>query len=124
MSMSVTDSYTKSQTRLHNSVTELNVATALWRRNAVNARLAAEGTCGHWFMHSIGRYKTGCRYGDAYRKRHARLGKEPEVSPQQDGGEQRGQQVKVAASSGSRRKRHRGGPRAADCRAPGPEHEY
>ena len=26
--MSVTDSYTQSQTRLHNSVTELNVATA------------------------------------------------------------------------------------------------
>ena len=41
MSMSVTDRYTQSQTRLHNSVTELNVATALWRRNAANAHLAA-----------------------------------------------------------------------------------
>ena len=58
-----------------------------------------EGTCGHWFMHSIGRYKTGCRYGDACTKRHARPEKDPEVSPQQDGGEQRGQQVKVAAAS-------------------------
>ena len=39
--MSVTDSYTQSQTRLQNSVTELNVATAHWRRNAANAHLAA-----------------------------------------------------------------------------------
>ena len=58
-----------------------------------------EGTCGHWFMHSIGRYKTGCRYGDACTKRHARPEKDPEVSPRQDGGEQRGQQVNVAAAS-------------------------
>ena len=42
MSMSVTDSYTQSQTRLQTSVTELNVATAHWRRNAANAHLAAE----------------------------------------------------------------------------------
>ena len=41
MAMSVTDSYTQSQTRLQNSVTELNVATAHWRRNAANAHLAA-----------------------------------------------------------------------------------
>ena len=39
--MSVTDSYTQSQTRLQSSVTELNVATAHWRRNAANAHLAA-----------------------------------------------------------------------------------
>ena len=39
--MSVTDRYAQSQTRLHNSVAELNVATALWRRNAANAHLAA-----------------------------------------------------------------------------------
>ena len=39
--MSVTDSYTQSQTRLHNSVTELDTATAHWRRNAENAHLAA-----------------------------------------------------------------------------------
>ena len=31
----------QSQTRLHIPVTELNVATALWRRNAGNAHLAA-----------------------------------------------------------------------------------
>ena len=43
MSMSVTDSYTQSQTRLHNSVTELDTATAHWRRNAANAHLAARG---------------------------------------------------------------------------------
>ena len=43
MSMSVTDSYTQSQTRLQTSVTELNVATAHWRRNAANAHLAAPG---------------------------------------------------------------------------------
>ena len=41
MSMSVTDRYTQSQTRLHKSVTELDTATALWRRNAANAHLAA-----------------------------------------------------------------------------------
>ena len=41
MSMSVTDSYTQSQTRLHNSVTALDTATAHWRRNAANAHLAA-----------------------------------------------------------------------------------
>ena len=39
--MSVTDSYTQSQTRLHNSVTALDTATAHWRRNAANAHLAA-----------------------------------------------------------------------------------
>ena len=58
-----------------------------------------EGTCGHWFMHSIGRYKPGCMYGDTYTKRHARQAKEPEVSQQQDGVEKQGQQVKVAAAS-------------------------
>ena len=41
MYMSVTGSYTQSQTRLHNSVTELNTATAHWRRNVANAHLAA-----------------------------------------------------------------------------------
>ena len=41
MSMSVTDRHTQSQTRLHNSVTELDTATAHWRRNAANAHLAA-----------------------------------------------------------------------------------
>ena len=35
--MSVTDSYTQSQTRLQNSVTEQDTATAHWRRNAANA---------------------------------------------------------------------------------------
>ena len=39
--MSVTDSHTQSQTRLHNSVTELDTATAHWRRGAANAHLAA-----------------------------------------------------------------------------------
>ena len=39
--MSVTDSYMQSQMRLHNSVTELDTATAHWRRNAANAHLAA-----------------------------------------------------------------------------------
>ena len=39
--MSVTYSYTQSQTRLQTSVTELNVATAHWRRNFANAHLAA-----------------------------------------------------------------------------------
>ena len=43
--MSVTDRYTQSQTRLHKSVTELDTATALWRRNAANAHLAA------YFLH-------------------------------------------------------------------------
>ena len=42
MAMSTTDRYTQSQTRLHKSVTtELNTATAQWRRNAANAHLAA-----------------------------------------------------------------------------------
>ena len=39
--MSVTDRYTQSQTRLANSATELDVATALWRRGAADAHLAA-----------------------------------------------------------------------------------
>ena len=39
--MSVTDGYTQSHTRLQTSVTELNVATAHWRRNVANAHLAA-----------------------------------------------------------------------------------
>ena len=42
MFMSVTDRHTQSQPRLRNSVTELNVATAHWRRNAANAHLAAQ----------------------------------------------------------------------------------
>ena len=43
MSMSVdTDSYTQSHTRLHNSATELDVATALRRRNVANAHRAAQ----------------------------------------------------------------------------------
>ena len=39
--MSVTDSYTQNQTQLQNPVTELNVATAHWRRDTPNAHLAA-----------------------------------------------------------------------------------
>ena len=42
--MSVTYRYTQSQTRLQNSATELNVATAHWRRIAANAHLAATYT--------------------------------------------------------------------------------
>ena len=45
--MSVTDSYTQSQTRLHHSVTALDTATAHWRRNAANAHLAAKQVS--WF---------------------------------------------------------------------------
>ena len=41
MSMSITDRYTQSLTRLHNSVTELNVATALLQHKSANAHLAA-----------------------------------------------------------------------------------
>ena len=46
-SMSVTDRYTQSQTRLHKPVaTELDTATEKWRRNAANAHLAAHaGVC-------------------------------------------------------------------------------
>ena len=40
--MSATDSYTQSHTRLQTSVTELNAATAHWRRNVANAHLAAK----------------------------------------------------------------------------------
>ena len=36
-----------------------------------------EGTCGHWFMHSIGKYRTGCTYGSACRKKHERPSIEP-----------------------------------------------
>ena len=41
MAMPVTDSYTQSHTRLQTSVTELDTATAHWRRSAANAHLAA-----------------------------------------------------------------------------------
>ena len=50
------------------------------------------GTCGHWFMHSIGRYQTGCRYGDSCKLAHKR----PEVEPEEDAN-----QVKVAATTGA-----------------------
>ena len=50
------------------------------------------GTCGHWFMHSIGKYQTGCRYGDNCKLAHKR----PEVEPEEDT-----QQVKVAATTGA-----------------------
>jgi len=36
-----------------------------------------EGTCGHWFMHSIGIYETGCTYGAMCKKKHARPDTEP-----------------------------------------------
>ena len=36
-----------------------------------------EGTCGHWFMHSIGKYKTGCMYGSECTKKHERPSIEP-----------------------------------------------
>ena len=29
-----------------------------------------EGTCGHWFMHSIGNYRIGCTYGHACKNKH------------------------------------------------------
>ena len=36
-----------------------------------------EGTCGHWFMHSIGIYDTGCTYGSACKQKHERPSIEP-----------------------------------------------
>ena len=36
-----------------------------------------EGTCGHWFMHSIGIYRTGCTYGTACIHKHERPSNEP-----------------------------------------------
>ena len=36
-----------------------------------------EGTCGHWFMHSIGIYETGCTYGATCKKKHERPSFEP-----------------------------------------------
>ena len=36
-----------------------------------------EGTCGHWFMHSIGIYNTGCSYGRTCKKKHDRPNFEP-----------------------------------------------
>ena len=36
-----------------------------------------EGTCGHWFMHSIGIYDTGCPYGSTCKKKHERPSIEP-----------------------------------------------
>ena len=36
-----------------------------------------EGTCGHWFMHSIGIYETGCTYGASCKKKHERPSIEP-----------------------------------------------
>ena len=50
------------------------------------------GTCGHWFMHSIGKYQTGCRYGDNCTLAHHR----PTVEPEEDT-----RQIKVAATTGA-----------------------
>ena len=50
------------------------------------------GTCDHWFMHSIGKYQTGCRYGDDCKLAHHR----PDVEPEEDT-----QRVKVAATTGA-----------------------
>ena len=36
-----------------------------------------EGTCGHWFMYSIGIYETGCTYGASCKKKHERPSIEP-----------------------------------------------
>ena len=36
-----------------------------------------EGPCGHWFMHSIGIYETGCTYGASCKKKHERPSIEP-----------------------------------------------
>ena len=36
-----------------------------------------EGVCGHWFMHHIGTYKSGCNFGDSCRKKHERPSREP-----------------------------------------------
>ena len=49
-------------------------------------------TCGHWFMHSIGKYQTVCRYGDNCKLAQ----KQSEVEPEEDA-----QQVKVAATTGA-----------------------
>ena len=36
-----------------------------------------EGVCGHWFMHHIGKYRSGCTFGDSCRKNHERPSSEP-----------------------------------------------
>ena len=50
------------------------------------------GTCGHWFMHSIGKYQMGCMYGDNCKLAHHR----PTVEPEEDM-----RQVQVAATTGA-----------------------
>ena len=55
-------------------------------------RMGTWQLCGHWFMHSIGKYQTGCRYGDSCKLTHKR----PEVEPEEDAN-----QVKVAATTGA-----------------------
>ena len=39
-----------------------------------------EGVCGHWFMHSIGKYKTGCKWGSTCNKKHERPNCEPKAA--------------------------------------------
>ena len=36
-----------------------------------------EGTCGHWFMHSLGIHRKGCDFGSQCKKTHARPKGEP-----------------------------------------------
>ena len=36
-----------------------------------------EGTCGHWSMHSLGIYRTGCEFGSRCVHKHERPGEEP-----------------------------------------------
>ena len=44
---------------------------------AASLFMQREGTCGNWFMHSIGIYRTGCTYGTACVNRHERPSIEP-----------------------------------------------
>ena len=91
-------------------------------RTGHNARdclqfMQREGTCGHWFMHSIGKYKTGCTYGSACRKKHERPSTEPPENaqagkavatmatgalPQTNGGKQVHQEMQVGDVAGTK----------------------
>ena len=44
-----------------------------------------EGVCGHWFMHSIGKYKTGCMYRSGCKKKHERPSNEPVENETENG---------------------------------------
>ena len=73
-------------------------------RTGHNARdclqfMQREGVCGHWFMHSIGKYSTGCMYGSGCKKKHERPIAEPVENENGNENTERARQAKIMATA-------------------------